>query len=425
MTKKTSDVFGMSPDVLNDSYVDRGGLDQEIKLLLSRKTHIALRGESKAGKSWLRQRLIPDAITVQCRLGRLATDIYRDALSQLDISLEIEQVDQKSVRGRIEASTSIGAKLLAKVGITAEMGGEAARETKTQKVGRDISDLRFIAELIKASERRLVVEDFHYLTPEQRKQFAFDLKALWDYGLFVIIVGVWTETNMLLEINPDISGRVEEVSVSWKDVELKKIITQGGSVLNIQFSEDFLNSAARDAFGNAGILQILILKSLDALGIDEESAAVILISDKEHFVSAAMHYADQLNPLYQQFAKRVSSGMRTRKDSTGIYSHAIAAILAAPDEKLMKGLPIDEIFTVTSSREPRIQKGNLRTILEKFDSLQIDSDGRGLVVSYNPSVSEVSIVDKQLLLYRKYATVRWPWEDMIQECSSDNSFAGG
>jgi hypothetical protein len=425
VTKKTSDVFGMSPDVLNDSYVDRGGLDEEIKLLLGRKTHIALRGESKAGKSWLRQRLIPDAITVQCRLGRPATDIYRDALSQLDISLEIEQVDQKSVKGRIEASTSVGAKLLAKVGITAEIGGEASKETKTQKVGRDITDLRFIAELIKAGERRLVAEDFHYLSPDQRKQFAFDLKALWDYGLFVIIVGVWTETNMLLELNPDLSGRVEEVSVSWNDAELKKIITQGGNVLNIQFSDEFLSSAAHDAFGNAGILQILILKTLDALGIDGECSAVVLISDKAHFVTAAMHYADQLNPLYQQFAKQVSSGMRTRKDSTGIYSHAIAAIVAAPDEKLIKGLPIDEIFSITSSREPRIQKGNLRTILERLDSLQVDADGRGLVISYNPSVSEVSIVDKQLLLYRKYATVRWPWEDMIQECTSDESFVGG
>lgn len=425
MSKKTSDVFGMSPDVLNDSYVDRGGLDKEIKVLLGRKTHIALRGESKAGKSWLRQRLIPDAITVQCRLGRLATDIYRDALSQLDISLEIEQIDQKSVKGKIEASTSIGAKLLAKVGITAEIGGETAKATKSEKVGRDITDLRFIAELIKASERRLVVEDFHYLSPEQRKQFSFDLKALWDYGLFVIIVGVWTETNMLLELNPDLSGRVDEISVSWKDEELKKIITQGGNVLNIQFSEDFLKSAAHDAFGNAGILQILILRTLDALGIDQECSAVVLISDNSQFLSAAMHYADQLNPLYQQFAKRVSTGMRTRKDSTGIYSHAIAAIVSAEDAKLIKGFPIDEIFNITNAREPRIQKGNLRKILEKFDSLQVDSEGRGLVISYNPSVSEVSIVDKQLLLYRKYATVRWPWEDMINECSSDESFIGG
>lgn len=47
--------------------------------------------------------------------------------------------------------------------------------------------------------------------------------------------------------------------------------------------------------------------------------------------------------------------------------------------------------------------------------LQVDDDGRGLVLSYNEATAEVSIVDRQLLLYRRYATVKWPWEDMISE----------
>jgi hypothetical protein len=52
--KATSDVFGVSNEILPDSYVDRGQLDERIQLLLKRSTHIALRGESKCGKSWLR-----------------------------------------------------------------------------------------------------------------------------------------------------------------------------------------------------------------------------------------------------------------------------------------------------------------------------------------------------------------------------------
>jgi hypothetical protein len=89
--KRTSEVFGISNTILLDSYVDRGGLDTEIGLLLRRPLHIALRGESKCGKSWLRQRTVPDSVTVQCRLGKSTMDIYRDALSQLDVRLEIEE----------------------------------------------------------------------------------------------------------------------------------------------------------------------------------------------------------------------------------------------------------------------------------------------------------------------------------------------
>jgi len=53
--------------------------------------------------------------------------------------------------------------------------------------------------------------------------------------------------------------------------------------------------------------------------------------------------------------------------------------------------------------------------LEKIESLQIDQDGRGLVLGYSSASEELTIVDRQLLLYRQFATVKWPWEDLITE----------
>lgn len=424
-SKKTSEVFGISNAILPDSYIDRGGLDEEISRLLSRPTHIALRGESKCGKSWLRQRTVPDAITIQCRLGKGTIDIYRDALSQLEVRLEVEKTNQRSIKGRVEAKGDIGVKLLAKLGVKVEAGTDASGSTKTQHVGHDISDLAFVAELIKASERRLVIEDFHYLAVSERKNFAFDLKALWDYGLFVVIIGVWSESNMLLYLNPDLSGRVLETSIAWTEDELKRVLRRGGDTLNIHFSQRFEGVAAHDCFGNVGILQTLALKSLDHLQIHERQQSHCQIDNIEALEATAMDYAEQLNPLYQQFAKRVSAGIRNRKDSTGIYGHAVAVILGATDDELTKGLSIDHIFERTNAREKRIQKGNLRTILEKFEALQVDQDGRGLVLAYNEANSEVTVVDRQLLLYRRYSTVMWPWEDLIAEANaSEGGYSG-
>jgi len=48
-------------------------------------------------------------------------------------------------------------------------------------------------------------------------------------------------------------------------------------------------------------------------------------------------------------------------------------------------------------------------------SLQVDEDGRGLVLAYNASSADVTIVDRQILLYRRYSTSKWPWEDLITE----------
>lgn len=413
--KSTSEVFGISNTILVDSYVDRGGLDREIGILLRRPVHIALRGESKCGKSWLRQRTVPQSTTVQCRLGKTAVDIYRDALSQLDVRLEIEKSSGNSVRGRVEATGEVGIKILAKLGITVKTGFDAVRSIKTQIVGHDVTDLKFIAEILIASEKRLVIEDFHYLGIEERRKFAFDLKALWDYGLFVVIVGVWSENNMLLFLNPDLSGRVQEISVAWQEDELRGVLQGGSAALNVEFSSKFESTAVHDCFGNVGILQALALKSLDHLGITEGASTKRDVGDLSALEFATMQYADQLNPLYQQFAKRVSNGIRTRKDSTGIYAHAMAVIMNSTDEELTKGLKIDRIFDMANARESRVQKGNLRTVLERFESLQVDEDGRGLVLSYNSATGEMTVVDRQLLLYRRYATVRWPWEDLIAE----------
>ena len=235
--KRTSDVFGISNAVLQDSYVDRGALDQALRRLLERPTHVALRGASKCGKSWLRQRTVSEAIIVQCRLDRGVHDLYVDALSQLGVKLILDDTHSGKISGHVKAEASIGEGLIAKVlGATASgkagIEGERGTETRTGLVGHDVSDLRFVADLLIASGRRLVIEDFHYLSVAEREKFAFDLKALWDYGLFIIIIGVWSQSNMLIFLNPDLSGRIEEIPIYWSDEDLKRVLKKGGDALN-------------------------------------------------------------------------------------------------------------------------------------------------------------------------------------------------
>lgn len=420
--KRTHEVFGISNVVLPDSYVDRGALDEELARFSRRPEHVALRGASKCGKSWLRQTVLPKGLIVQCRLNKTTLDIYRDALSQLEIRLEVVSTSGRTWKGRVEAQGDVGVKILAKLGVRAAIEGKRERGTTTEKVGHDITDLRFIADVLKESGRRLVIEDFHYLSVEERRAFAFDLKAMWDFGVFVVIVGVWSEQNMLLFLNPDLSGRVREVPIVWTAPDLRQIFELGGGALNLQFSDELQRQAIADCFENAGILQKLILSTLDELRIEDAPEHETLVDRMSALEAASMAYAEDLNALYQQFARRVSGGIRTRENSTGIYAHAMAAIMAEPDDALIRGISIDRIFSVASAREPRVQKGNLHTVLEKVERLQVDDDGRGLVLAYNEANREVSVVDRQLLLYRKYSTVTWPWEELIAQSNADTNF---
>lgn len=128
-----------------------------------------------------------------------------------------------------------------------------------------------------------------------------------------------------------------------------------------------------------------------------------------------MKLAEQLNTKYIKFAKDVSTGIRKRQDSTGIYAYSMAVIISAPDEELIYGLHLDKMFEISHQRQPRIQKANQRTVLQKLEDIQVDDDQRGLVLAYNDATDEVTAVDRTLLFYRKYITVDWPWEGLIKE----------
>jgi hypothetical protein len=418
---QTTEVFGVSTQILEPSYVDRGALDSEIQRQLGRNTHIALRGESKCGKSWLRQRNIPNALTVQCRLNKKIPEIYVDALSQLGIKLTLEATTRYALKGRMEASSEFGTQLLAKIGVELEASGEAEATEKKIAVGHDITDLRYIAGIINASGRRLIIEDFHYLSPDERQAFAFDLKALWDYETYVVIIGIWADNNLLLHLNPDLSARVHEVSIFWSSADLDKVIERGSNALKVNIAQPVRNKLVETSFGTVGILQKLLIEYLDMSGVFRTQYSLVTLDDVGKFESAAMAYAEQLNAIYQTFATRVAKGIRTRAKSTGIYAHMLAVILDADDAALSRGLHLNDIFVKANKREPRIQKGNLRTVLEKLDGLQIDEHGRGLIVTYDSFPEIVSVVDKQILLYRRYATVRWPWEEIIESVESSNT----
>jgi hypothetical protein len=64
----------------------------------------------------------------------------------------------------------------------------------------------------------------------------------------VVIIGVWSQSNMLIHLNPDLSGRIEEVSIYWNDPDLDQIITNGASALNLIFSSALKRRAIGECF---------------------------------------------------------------------------------------------------------------------------------------------------------------------------------
>ena len=90
-----------------------------------------------------------------------------------------------------------------------------------------------------------------------QKNIAFLLKAMGDYGLFVIVVGLRPKDHLLTYYNGDLEGRVEDIHLKSKDAELKTAIVQGRDALRIKIPEMLIDTMVAEASGSVGLDQRL------------------------------------------------------------------------------------------------------------------------------------------------------------------------
>ncbi|MBA3927414.1 hypothetical protein [Listeria rustica] len=406
-----NDVFGVADKVL-ESYVDRDNLDDRFEYLLTERSHICIHGSSKSGKSWLRRRVIKESLIVQCRRGWDYQDIYTAILSELDIELIIKRTKTAQFSGTIKANGSAGVKLIAKVEGGVEAGYTNTENVENKIIGKDFTDIKYIAELIIASDRRVVLEDFHYLAPSERKNFAFDLKSFWDYGCFFVVIGVWSQRDLLVSLNHDLLHRVNSLSINWSEEDLCKVIQKGEQLLNVEVGDELKKIIVKDSFGNVALLQTLIKNILLEYEIYGKQKSKVVIDDFGVYLRIAQRQAEDLEIVYQNFAKNVSEGIRKRKNSTDSYKLAIENILSMGDQILIEGYPKDDLFKILNEKNPKIIRPNFDSMLNKLEEIQADDDGRNIILSYDESRKLIILNDKQLLFYRKHKTKNWPWEDL-------------
>ncbi len=398
------EVFGISRGVPQYTYVDRSNLDERFRYLLRKDTHIVIHGASKQGKTVLRKKNLPEinTVVVQCSIDRKIDGIYNEIL------LSIGANRPRQIRRRSSASVKSEAKAVSpggQIGSKMEVANED--EVLSDVVGTD--SLKYLATKIRESEKRIIIEDFHYLSEEEQRRMAFDLKALWDMGVFFVIVGVWAEQNLLTYYNGDLSGRVEEIDVQWSDSDLEKVITQGEQVLNVRFSNELRYAFLQDANQNVGLLQRILEKYCYYAGVHKTQEKLRILSDEGPLHQARESICKEEERRYQQFFDAIQRGYRDSE--LKVYKHVLRVVSEAEDEELKAGIPRDELLRRVKQYESRIRLSDLSAALNKLKKLQVDRQVSPLVLSYNSitSAPKLQLVDREFLFFRKYGHPSWPW----------------
>lgn len=406
---KSSDVFGIHKDV--KTYVERDHVDKLFKMALHSEKQILVYGASKQGKTALVSKYCgySEHIVYQLTPETELIDIYQHALREAGVRVRTEYSEG--------TGTSSSLKLRAKISASFAMFGKASvqsdiastekqnESSKFEEIPFNINQPQDISSLLKkANNKKLVIlENFHYLTYENQKRFAFDLRAFQELGVRFIILGVWRERNRMLQFNGDLLDRIQEIPVEpWEIKDFRKIVDKGEELLNISFSEDLYQKCCNLSFSSVGVFQDLLhgiclssdvfTKQSEHRLLDETDSLNIVINEKTN------SYGDR----HKRALEAIASSSKNAGYEKFYYS-IVDIILEGGYDKIADGIHLNVIFEELKKRS-KSNNFKIRMVKNSLASLHKVQASKNImppILYFDENSELLSISDSTLYFYLK------------------------
>ena len=286
---KLEDVFGIAKEPLK-SYHEREHVDRLFVKALKDDRHIVVYGSSKQGKSSLRQKHLDESKCTIYRCSPVSTPllIYQRMLSSLNVRQEISQTTKTGgkVGGRTIFSFLALLPFFGGGSASGEVSGEKSSEmaVQSQSIVQDIEDAQSVCDLLKKAryDKRVVLENFHYLPTAVQIRLAFDLKTFQEEGIQFLVFGIWKEANFLVVHNGDLRDRVTEIPVEpWESTDFDEVINKGEKALKISIPIDIRDQLKANAYGNVGMLQEFLRQYCELHHIEKTQSKTVELDRRE------------------------------------------------------------------------------------------------------------------------------------------------
>ena len=268
-------------------------------------------------------------------------EVWRTALQRAGVAHPTTSITTKEAETHVEGSVEISASLplIASTSGTGEAGfTNTNSDEEERKLVQADSYLPLLASHLRENKKRLILEDFHYLPDEVRKSVAFGLKALYEENAYAVIIGIWSEQNLLTYYNGDLTGRIEEINLTWDEQELSQVLSQGEGALNIEIAPGLKQQMIEASFQNVGLLQRLAEKICIEAGVLSSQTTKKTISDIEFLKKAIEQLVSDIRQRYINIAEVFEASMRSDAVLM-LYARIYNELIDAANEELTKGMP--------------------------------------------------------------------------------------
>lgn len=204
-------------------------------------------------------------------------------------------------------------------------------------------NVKFLAKQLIDADKRLIIEDFHYLSEETRQEIAFHLKSLFESNVFVLLIGIWAEQNLLAYYNGDLIGRIEEINIGWSNEDLCEVLKKGEGALNISFSEKIKNEIIESSYENVGLLQRIAENICYIEETYDEQSETTVIDNIESLELARERIVSDISQRYTKIKEVFERGFKTSTELK-VYYQIFKFLLEAKDEDLINGIHQREVL---------------------------------------------------------------------------------
>lgn len=360
------EVFGINNTANPLSYIERD-IDQKFKdaLLANEHSVIMIYGTSKQGKSSLRRHVLPDAFCtfVPAASGMTTSGLYREVLNQARVAGPIMTEVEWKASGEGSADLGVPAWLANLVKLSAKMQLERNSKSHRAEVEVDYEVAGSVARKYRDEVgcKPIVIDNFHYFSPEIQSHIATDIRAFEEKGIKVVIMGTWKARDYLVRANPDLSGRICALSIEpWSDQDFGRVIDVGQAELNLKFTPTVREALISKAAGNIGLLQKGIRECLKKLNISQTCKEPVSVFD-----------ARVVREVYREIASELVSDMTSQlKRITEIGDHwyqwktrthfIIKAFVGDQESNKIEGVSLQRLMDKTGELVKRETSGTMQ-----------------------------------------------------------------
>jgi hypothetical protein len=396
------DVFTMNPEPSRFTYIDRARLDHKVRQVLDGGRHVAIHGESKFGKSWLRANALSKKklARVQCMPGMKASAVIEQALGQLGVTETVSISVENFATRTDEGGGTLG---YGPAEISVRHGeNSGTRETAEKKpVGVGTDSLAWVAQQFRDNGSIPVFEDFHNLSTVDQFAMAYVMKALGEWNVPCVVVGIWTDTHQLKLYNGELDGRIEDIRLRWNFEELRAVVTSGCGALNVVMGDEIVDMLARAAYSSVGLLQELCFITMDEAGVRRRQLRSQRIENSEAASAAIGRAVEQISSRFEPFLRKLPEAP-AGEGREGFYRHLTSALGGRIGEgELLEGLDVDDVVGALLIDDPDLGRSEAVASLKNLEAAQRAAGIRPPVLAYDEPRERLILVDRRLLLFLK------------------------